>query len=423
MTLTIILALVAFVALGGCIYLAVKISATSQSGAERERIRVEETEKRFREMSETISGLNREIAEKTRLQLQAYSEQLLARQEESLREGNARQIGALVEPLNIRIREFNETVSRYYTEENAGRATLTQRIEDMMKVSVSIGEEARALTKALRNDAQKSGAWGESLLTELLERGGMKQGIHFQTQVTKDEAGGTLHGEDGRAKRPDVVVNLPSERHIIIDSKVSLTSYVSYMETDDPQTRREAARNLVKSVRNHIEEIVRADYPKVVKGSMKQVLMFMPVEGAYLLAIETDTTLLRLAAEKNVAIVSPTHLYSLVQLVDQMWNVDTRNNNVEKVAEMANDICNKANLFLRDFEKLEDQIKRVHDAYESCRTKLTGRGGLVKRSIDMKKMGVKPKTEIPSGLEDEALRNQGNPLPGEAGSLEIEAEA
>lgn len=368
---TILLAAVAL-ASGLAVGLLIKMAMEAASGRRRE------------------AEAQREMIENLRRQLELQNERMLRTSTSSLRAENAVQMEELLKPLRERLDTFSRTMNEAYVSQTAGTKSLNDQIERLLRLNATIGEEARNLTLALKGDSKKQGDWGEMVLETLLENAGMKRGIHFRTQVTDQDSGEKLRDDDGRLLRPDVVVSLPGEHKIVVDSKVSLTDYTRSLEAPDEETRARYAARHVASVKRHVDELDRKNYQKLVKGSAEHVLMFMPVEGAYLTAIQSDPELWKYAYDRKVVIVSPTHIFSVMQIVAQMWRQEKQNRNAAEIARQAGALYDVFVRFTEDFEKVGRSLHGAVNTYEDCSRRLSrSNQSLVAKAERLRDLGLK----------------------------------
>lgn len=364
-----------------------------------------EFERREKELLRRSEELDRQAA----AQFENLSNRALRRQSEELGRMNLEQVGNLLSPLRTRIEDFTRQASEQHTAQTAARKSLADQIERLMALNAGIGEEARNLTQALRSNSKVQGDWGEQLLQQLLEDFGLKEGVHYTSQATRDSGGATLTDEEGKRRRPDFLLNLPGGRTLILDSKVSLTAFADYAGASDENARREAAKRLVKSVRSHIDELYAKQYQKIVKGSAEQVLMFMPVEGAYFLAMDSDRSLTEYALRRKVVIVTATHLFSVVQLIEQMWRVDSQDRNAAEIARIGGLLYDRMAAFAKDFENVAENIRRTQEAYERCQTDISGgRQSILARAQKMKDLGAKATKVFPERYADSIREMSGN---------------
>lgn len=360
---------------------------------------------------EMVSRSARESAEAQNRQLlaevKALSQQLAVEQSDRIRHESSIQMKAVVEPLKQNLESFGKLVRESYDRENTARSSLSGQLEQLMALNRSIGDEARQLTNALKGDSKVQGDWGESQLTTLLEHAGLQPDIHFKAQVTRDETGKILRNEEGGLQRPDVVIYLPQGKQLIVDSKVSLTAFVAYNAAENEEERRRQARKHTESVRRHIKELAAKNYPASLKGACDQTLMFMPLEGALMLAIRMDPELLQYAASVHVAIVSPLHLYSVVQLAAQIWRQDAQDHNALEIAEAGGRLYDKLAGFCATFEKTGETLNRALAQWEEARKQLsTGRGNVLTRAEKLRSLGAKATKRLPQSYEEDEFPDQ-----------------
>lgn len=355
-----------------------------------------------RQHSEQVERIRRD----SELQFESISRRIFEEEKERLHSVNREGIDALLAPLKARMEEFQRMVTEAHASDVRGRANLAGQVEQLMKLNVTIGEEARNLTMALKGDSKVQGDWGEQVLTTLLEKGGLVKGIHYDTQLTRDSAGGVLRNDEGRALRPDAVIYLPDRRTLIVDSKVSLTAFVDYCNANTDEEKRAAARRHLDSVKKHIKELADKHYQKLVEHAAEHVIMFMPVESAYLEAVRLDSSIWSYAYERKVAIVTPSHLFSTMQIVSQLWTRDDQNRHVAKIAEAGGRLYDKLALFCRTFEKLDGSLNAARAAYDEALSQLcTGRGNALRQAAAMKELGAKVSKSIPQKFAEMALDN------------------
>lgn len=338
-------------------------------------------------------------------EVKALSSQLVAEQSKNLRENNRLEINGIVDPLRRQIENFEQIIHNSREKDASDRASLMTQINHLMELNKNIGNEARQLTNALKGDSKVQGDWGEAQLNTLLEQGGLMPGVHFTVQATRDSAGRTLHDEQGNLRRPDVLIFLPDDRRLVVDSKVSLTAFADYSAAVDEEQKKIFARKHLASVKKHIKELADKNYPGLVEGACDQSLMFMPLEGAFMLAVHLDPGILRYAAELHVAIVTPTHLFSLVQLAAQLWRQDARDRNTQRIAEMGGRLYDKLALFLNNFDKIGDTLDKARNTWSDARAQLaTGRGNALRTAEQLRDMGAKVTRRLPvadTGAADE----------------------
>lgn len=346
---------------------------------------------------------NEALRQEMMLQFKVLASDVLKRNSESLKEANSEQIDALLRPLKENIESFKKTISEGYVKESSSRKLLEVQIERLVKLNETIGEEARNLTSALKGNSKVQGDWGEMILETLLENAGLERGINFETQLTRDSGGNVLKNDEGKLLRPDVLIKLPDNHSIIVDSKVSLTAFVDYCNAEDENVRIVAGKKHLQSVYAHIDELYAKMYQNNLKGAADYVMMFIPNESAYIAAVQLDINLWKYAYEHGVIIVSPTHLFSVMSIVSQLWRQDKQNRNAMLIAERGGKLYDKLVLFMDSFEKVGKSIDDAMTSYNKSFNQLrTGKGNVLRQAEDMKNLGAKASKSLPERLSDSA---------------------
>ncbi|MAC84016.1 MAG: DNA recombination protein RmuC [Arcobacter sp.] len=287
------------------------------------------------------------------------------------------------------LESFGKRANDIYSEETKQRSSLLTEIKTLKDLNNKISSDAVNLTKALKGENKIQGDWGEMILSSILDQTGLREGKEYDTQ-------GSYVDKDGKTLRPDVIVHLPSQKDIIIDSKVSLNSYLSYTQTDDKNKKDIAAKEILKSITSHIKGLSSKKYEDIegVK-TLDFVLMFVPIEGAFLLASTEDKNLFKMAFEHNIMIVSPSTLFVTLRTIENIWRNEHQNENAEIISKKAADLYDKFYGFIKDIEDIGHNINKTQKAYDSAFSKLsTGNGNLIKRSEEFIELGVKPKKQI-----------------------------
>lgn len=344
---------------------------------------------------------NESLRREMMLQFNVLASDVLKRNSESLKEANSEQIDALLRPLKENIESFKKTISEGYVKESSSRKLLEVQIERLVILNETIGEEARNLTSALKGNSKVQGDWGEMILETLLENAGLERGINFETQLTRDSGGNVLKNDEGKLLRPDVLIKLPDNHSIIVDSKVSLTAFVDYCNAEDENVRIVAGKKHLQSVYAHIDELYAKMYQNNLKGAADYVMMFIPNESAYIAAVQLDINLWKYAYERGVIIVSPTHLFSVMSIVSQLWRQDKQNKNAMLIAERGGKLYDKLVLFMDSFEKVGKSIDDAMTSYNKSFNQLrTGKGNVLRQAEDMKNLGAKASKSLPERLSD-----------------------
>ncbi len=315
---------------------------------------------------------------------------VLVSNSEMLREQNRTGLSEVLAPLKANIEQFKADFTQRYDKESAERFSLGERVRELVQLNQTIGLETRKLSDALRGNSKVQGDWGEMILDNILERSGFRRGYEYMVQesVTDDE---------GHRLRPDVVINYTSGRKLIIDSKVSIQDYLRMVNAESDDLRDRFARSHLASVKKHISELKGKSYQDVVGDDRVDfVLMFIPHEGAFLAAMKLDETLWQTAFDSRVLIISPTHLMSVIRLVEQVWRHDKQNRNALEIARQAGLMLDKFNGFLADMEKIEKSLGAAGDACRSAFAKLSsGPGNLIGKARSITALGAKAKKALP----------------------------
>ena len=334
--------------------------------------------------------------EKERLQQEAESRfKLLANEifddkTKRFKELNETRLTEILTPLKEQITKFEHALQDNAKNDIKDREALREHIKLLMELNQTIGKEAKDLTQALKGNSKTQGDWGEMILRDILENCGLQEGIHFTVQQTTDEQGNRLTGEDGQAVRPDVVVRFPHDKSIIIDSKVSLSSYVDLCAEEDEAKRKNLLDKHIASVKKHIDELKGQKYQKAIDNSADFVMMFIPNEGAYITAMQNDNSIWKYAYDNHVVLISPTHLVSVLKLVDQLWQHDKQTKNAVKIAEETGKLYDKFVGFIEDMKTIDKSLVSTRNAYDNAMKKLTtGTGNILKRVADIKELGAK----------------------------------
>jgi DNA recombination protein RmuC len=345
-----------------------------------------------REASDKLSTqLKLEFAEIAHKVMLSNSEQMRAKSEEK--------IGELLNPLKTELGEFKKKVDDVYVAEAKERHGLKLEIDRLVNMSQLVSQEANNLTTALKGNNKTQGNWGEMLLESILEHSGLVKGREFVTQeFIKDAGGNIIKDDEGRGLQPDVMVYYPDQRIIIIDSKVSLVHWEQYVNSVDEVETNKAINLHLASIKSHIDGLSRKNYPKYAKA-LDYVLMFVPIEPAFLEAVKKDTNLWKYAYDKQIMLVSPTNLLAVLKIIADLWKVEQQNQNALVIAEKAGAMYDKFVLYLESMELVGNGLKNAQNSYDKAIGQLsTGRGNLIGRAEELKKMGAAAQKQIPDKL-------------------------
>ncbi|PQJ74452.1 DNA polymerase V [Polaribacter gangjinensis] len=313
---------------------------------------------------------------------------------------NKENLETILHPLQEKIKGFEDKVEKTHKESIDYHAALRQQIVGLKELNQQMSKETLNLTKALKGDSKVQGDWGETQLEILLEKANLTKDIHFTTQ-------GGYRDEDGKLKKPDFIINLPNERHLIIDSKVSLTAYERYYSAENEEDKSLYLKNHVESIRKHFKDLSEKKYEKLYDiNSPDYVLMFVPIEPAYLLALSKSDSLYLEALDKNIVLVSTSTLLATLSTISSMWRQENQKRNVIEIARQAGALYDQFVNLTEDLIKVGNQLKTVQGTYDVSMKKLTGRGNLISKVENIKQLGATASKSLPQNLLDRALENQ-----------------
>ena len=284
---------------------------------------------------------------------------------------------------------FGKRVNDIYNDETKQRVSLLTEIKNLKELNNQISSDAINLTKALKGQNKTQGDWGEMILSSILEQTGLREGKEYNVQ-------GSFSDAEGRRLRPDVIVHLPSKKDIIIDSKVSLNAYLTYCQSDDKIEKETASKELIKSINAHIKGLSSKKYESI-EGvtTLDFVLLFIPIEGAFLLATSSDDTLFKLAFDNNIMLVSPSTLYVTLRTIENIWRNEHQNENAQLISKKAAELYDKFAGFVGDIEDIGTHLGRTQKSYDAAMNKLSiGNANLIRRAEEFLDLGVKPKKQI-----------------------------
>ena len=355
----------------------------------------QEQEKRLSEQKVEFEELNKRF----NTEFENLANKILDEKSKKFTDQNKENLDLILTPLRDRIKEFEKKVDEKYDNEQKERASLQGEIKLLHQLNKEISQEAHNLTAALKGDSKKQGNWGELILERILENSGLIKGEEYFTQQT-------TYNESGDRLFPDVVIQLPEEKQIIIDSKVSLVAYERFVNSDDEDEQDKWLKAHILSVKNHIKGLSEKNY-HTSKGmnSPEFVLMFMPIESSFSASIRADDELFNFAWDKRIVIVSPSTLLATLRTVSSIWKQDRQTKNAIEIAKKSGDMYNKFVGFVEDMQKIGTRLNSTQTAYNDGMKKLSeGSGNLVRRAEELRKMGANTSKQLPNeilGLEDE----------------------
>ena len=312
-------------------------------------------------------------------------------------------------PLREDLKRFGEQVDKTYQEEARERFNLKDSIEKLILRSQEISQETTSLTRALRGDSKVQGDWGELVLERILDQSGLIRGEHYFVQETlRDESGAVITTGDNRGGlRPDVIVRYPNRGAIVIDSKVSLTAYARYVAAETDAERDQALKEHLLSLRKHINELSGKRYEEYTEGSPNFVMLFIPNEPAYTIALAHDPTLWEEAYRKNVVLINGTNLIAALRMAQDMWQRDSQQRNVLQIVDEAGKLYDKFATFSETFLKIESKLEDAQKAFGEAKGQLRdGRGDILGRFDKLKVLGAKTKKALPGGIQPPASASE-----------------
>lgn len=380
---------------------AIKDKAARALRNELEEARIENA--RLKEKIGNVEAFNNSVREETKAQFKSLAADIFSLQSEKFKEANETRLSEILNPLKEDIKDFKRRVDDTYMNSSKERTLLGEQMKRLMELNMSIGKEARDLTEALSGNTKVQGDWGEMVLETILVKSGLVEGENYFVQRTKNDDGTQIKNDDNGRLRPDVVVALPDKKCIVIDSKVSLTAYVNYINADNEDDRQHFGKAHLLSVRSHLKELETKRYQDFVgvgnDDRIDYVLMFIPNEHAYMAAMTLDNNLWMEAYEKRVVIISPAHVISTLRLIAQLWTRDKQTKNALKIAEEGGKLYDKFVGFVNDMQTVEQSLGKASEAYASAMSKLhTGRGCIVSKVENLKKLGAKTSKTLPSDM-------------------------
>lgn len=347
---------------------------------------------------EKIQTLDQEM-EKTRLRMEnefrLMANEILEEKTRRFTEVNQQELSRILAPLRENIVDFRSKVEETYDKESKQRFSLEEKIKELVTLNNQISEDAKSLTKALKGDSKVQGDWGEMILETILEKSGLQKGREYSVQETlSDEHGKTIITEGGRKMRPDVIIYYPDDRKIIVDSKVSLTAYIRYTEAETKEQMNRALNEHIRSVKAHIDELSQKAYQDFAK-SLDFVMMFIPNEPAYMLALQSDNDLWQYAYDRRVVLISPTNLITALKLVADMWKRDNQSKNALEIAERGGRLYDKFVILAKTLDEVGNNLRRTTKSYEDALGQLRdGSGNLMGQVHKLHELGVKAKKQL-----------------------------
>lgn len=337
------------------------------------------------------------LQDRFRIEFKNLANEILEEKSKKFTEQNRSNLDQLLKPLGEKIRDFEKKIGDAYDKEAQQRFSLKEEVKRLAELNIKIAEDAENLTRALKGDSKSQGNWGEMILESILERSGLVKDREYIVQPS-------FQGDDGRRMQPDVVVTYPGNRSVIIDAKVSLTAYERLVDAPGPELREKYLKEHLNSIRNHITELSNKNYLDIYQvQSLDFIMMFLPVEPAYLVAIKEDPEIWNYAYDRRILLISPTNLMAALKMIASLWRQEHQNKNALEIARQSGDLLDKFYALLSDLNDLGNRLKLTQKSYDDAINKLSeGKGNLIRRAQRIEELGAKTKKKLPDNYESRA---------------------
>ncbi len=340
-----------------------------------------------------------QIGDRFKFEFKNLAQSILEEKTQKFTQINEEKMNAILTPLKNQLGEFKQKVEDTYDKESKERFSLGKEVQRLIEMSAIVSQEANNLTTALKGNNKIQGNWGEMILDSILENSGLTKGReYFLQEFIKDKAGNIIKDEFGKGLQPDVTILYPDQRKVIIDSKVSLIAWEQYIAADNPENQKRFLQDHTRSIRTHIDGLSRKNYPKYALA-LDYVLLFIPIEPAFLEALKTDLLLWKYAYDKKILLVSPTNLFAVLKIVADLWKVEQQNLNALDIANKAGALYDKFVGFTENLEIAGKKIGEANIAYENAYRQLcSGKGNIAGRIEELRKMGAKAGKQLPDRM-------------------------
>lgn len=369
--------------------LAIKLAKTEE--------RVENARTAYNDLKTSITSMG----ETYKAEFKNVATEILDQKSKTLEETSNKNIKTLLDPLNKDLKDFKDKVDKVYNDEARERHSLESQVKMLVQTSTQVSQQAENLTNALKGNVKQQGNWGEMILSSILENSGLTENReYFLQEFIKDKSGEIIKDDNGNALQPDVTIHYPDERKVIVDSKVSLVAWEKYMTETDVTAQKQALEAHIRSLKAHIDGLSKKNYPKYAKA-LDHVILFIPIEPAFLEAVKEDTGLWKYAYDKKVLIVGPTNLLLVLKIVADIWQIEKQSKNAIEIAEKAGELYDKLLGFVESMEDVGAGLKKANQNYEKAMGQLsTGKGNAIKKAEELKALGADTKKQFPERLID-----------------------
>ncbi len=366
-----------------------EVTQKEKETAERQLISLKSDYSHLQERLDNERKEVEKLQEKFKTEFQNMANAILKQNTREFNATSHKNMSDLLNPLKEKITDFEKKVEETYQKGKIDQTVLKEELKRLQELNSKLGEEAGNLTKALKSDSKKQGNWGEVVLERILERSGLIKDEEYVLQYSATS-------EDGKVYRPDVVIKLPEKKHLVIDAKVSLTAFQTYIAAEDKDKKEKALKLHLLSIRNHVKELSEKNYQNLKELNTPDfVLMFMPVEPAFGTAVQADADLFNFAWEKRIVIVSPTTLLATLRTVASIWSHEKQTRNALEIAKQGGKLYDKFEGFLKDLEKIGENLNKAQMSYTEAHKKLvSGRGNLLGQVEKLKTMGAKATKQL-----------------------------
>ncbi|MEQ8577830.1 MAG: DNA recombination protein RmuC [Balneola sp.] len=351
----------------------------------------------YSSLQEKLAEQKGELAnmqEELKIQFENLANKILDEKSEKFSKQNKESLDQILNPLGLKLEEFKKKVEETYEKGTQERSGLREQIKNMVQLNQQMSEDAKNLTKALKGDSKAQGNWGEVVLASILEKSGLRKDEEYFTQQSETT-------DDGRRLQPDVVVKLPDEKFLIVDSKVSLTAFERFTSADDETSAQSALKQHVLSVKAHVKGLSDKNYPQIYADKTPDfVLLFIPVEPAFAAALQSEPNLYNEAFEKNIVIVSPSTLLATLFTINTIWKRDRQNKYALEIADRGGALYDKFVLFAESLEEVGHRIEQTQKSYDEAKSRLSEGSGNVIRQVEMlKELGAKATKQLPESMK------------------------
>ena len=353
--------------------------------------RYEEEIKSSHEKLQTLKDAKDELSREFKL----LANRIFEDKSKQFSSSNKEQLELLLKPFREQITNFSLQTKEQFNTELKDRHLLKDELSRLKQMNEQLSQDAINLTNALKGENKTQGNWGEIVLESILEQSGLRSGVEYELQAT-------LKSDEGKSYRPDVIIHMPGERDVIIDSKVSLVAYERFVNAENPAEKAKALKEHILSISSHVKGLSDKKYEKLQGvNSLDFVLLFMPIEGAFLIALEQDGEFFKRAYENNILVVSPSTLLVTLRTIEHIWRTQRQEEHAKKIADEAEAMYDKLVLFVEEMQKVGLHMQRAQDSYDTSMNRLkTGKGNIIKRAENMVKLGLKPKKTLPIFSEE-----------------------